>query len=468
MKLEQTILKNLVYNEEYTRKVLPFLKAEYFIDRSEKFIFNFIEKFILKYNSNPTAESLLIDVQEHDGSIEDVEQMEVIISHIKTDSENSNLDWLLNTTEKFCQEKAIYNAVLESIHILDGKSKTNEKGAIPKILSDALSVGFDTNIGHDYFEDADERFEFYHKIENRIAFDLEAFNIATNGGLPAKTLNILLAGTGVGKTLAMCHIAAGFMAQGKNVLYITLEMAEERIAERIDANILNIDLDDLEKLSKDMYDKKVDKAKKKITGKLIVKEYPTATASSIHFRALLNELNLKRNFKPDVIFVDYLNICCSARVKFGANVNSYTYVKNIAEELRGLAVEFNVPLISATQTTRGGFTNSDPGLEDTSESFGLPATADFMCALITSEELERVNQIMVKQLKNRYADLNKMKRFVIGIDKAKMRLYDVEDSAQDDVMNDAIEQPKIKREDINDKFARKRREMSEKYGNLKV
>jgi len=482
LNLEQTILKNLLFNEEYTRKVLPFLKEEYF-QGNEKVIFNEIEKFILKYNTNPTVESLSLTVLEHQGSGDEIDATIEIIETIKKDGDsNSNLDWLLDKTEKFCQEKAIYNAVLESIHILDGKNKTNDKGIIPKLLSDALGVGFDTNIGHDYFENAEERYEYYHRKESKIEFDLEIFNIITKGGFSPKTLNILLAGTGVGKSLAMCHLAAGFMTNGLNVLYITLEMAEERIAERIDANLLNVDLDDLMSLSKDMYDKKINKALAKINGKLIIKEYPTASASTIHFRALLNELNLKRSFVPDVIFVDYLNICCSSRIKAGANINSYTYVKSIAEELRGLAVEFNVPIVSATQTTRSGFTNSDPGLEDTSESFGLPATADFMCALISTEELESLNQIMVKQLKNRYSDLNYNKRFVLGIDKAKMRLYDVEQSAQKGITDSGRQTSKPEvhytgafggtaddppwhepvREDMNAKFKRLQKEYREK------
>jgi archaellum biogenesis ATPase FlaH len=344
--------------------------------------------------------------------------------------EKPNQEWLIDKTEKFCQEKAIYNAVRNSITILEGKDKTNDKGSIPKLLSDALAVSFDNSIGHDYLENSDERYEFYHRKEERIPFDLEFFNKITKGGLPAKTLNIALAGTGVGKSLFMCHVAAGCMSQGKNVLYITLEMAEEKIAERIDANLLNVSIDNLMELPKDIYDKKVKRVKEMTTGKLIIKEYPTASASAIHFRTLLNELNLKRNFVPDIIFIDYLNICCSSRIKAGANVNSYTYVKSIAEELRGLAVEFGVPIVSATQTTRSGYTNSDPGLEDTSESFGLPATADLMFALISSEELEALNQIMVKQLKNRYSDPTTHKRFVLGIDRSKMKLYDVEQDAQ--------------------------------------
>jgi replicative DNA helicase len=432
MKLEQAILKNLVCNEEYLRKVLPFLKSDYFSDRTERALYNEITSFTETYNHSPTTEAISIAIKEKSNLTDDEVKgcetyLQEIESNIKPETE---IQWLIDKTEKFCQEKAIYNGVLRAISILDGKDKSQDKGAIPTILSDALAVSFDTTVGHDYLEDSDERYEFYHRKEERIPFDLDYFNKITKGGLPAKTLNIALAGTGVGKSLFMCHVAAGAMVQGKNVLYITLEMAEEKIAERIDANLLNVTLDDLIDLPKDMYDKKVAKVREKTYGKLIIKEYPTASASATHFRTLLNELNLKRSFKPDIIFIDYLNICCSSRIKAGANINSYTYVKSIAEELRGLAVEYNVPIVSATQTTRSGFTSSDPGLEDTSESFGLPATADLMFALITSEDLEELGQIMVKQLKNRYNDPTYYKRFTIGVDRAKMRLYDVEQSAQ--------------------------------------
>ena len=432
MKLEQAILKNLICNEDYLRKVLPFLKSDYFSDRTERALYNEIASFTETYNHSPTAEALSLAVKERRNLTDDeVEKSEAYLKEIESiKAEESNIQWLVDKTEKFCQEKAIYNAVLGSISILDGKDKQQDKGAIPKILSDALAISFDTTVGHDYLEDSDERYEFYHRKEERIPFDLDYFNKITKGGLPAKTLNIALAGTGVGKSLFMCHVASSCMVQGKNVLYITLEMAEEKIAERIDANLLNVSLDDLMDLPKDMYDKKVAKVREKTYGKLIIKEYPTASASTTHFRTLLNELNLKRSFKPDIIFVDYLNICCSSRIKAGANINSYTYVKSIAEELRGLAVEYNVPVVSATQTTRSGFTSSDPGLEDTSESFGLPATADLMFALISSEDLEELGQIMVKQLKNRYNDPTYYKRFTIGIDRAKMRLFDVEQSAQ--------------------------------------
>ena len=437
MKLEQAILTSLIYNEDYLRKVLPFIKPEYFSDRTERTLFNEITSFTETYNSPPEIAALSIAVKEKTNLTDDeVQKCEDYLSEIEKDNNpKTEIQWLVDKTEKFCQEKAIYNAVLGSISILDGKDKTNDKGAIPKILSDALAISFDTTVGHDYLQDSDERYEFYHRKEERIPFDLDIFNKITKGGLPAKTLNIALAGTGVGKSLFMCHMAAGAMVQGKNVLYITLEMAEEKIAERIDANLLNVTLDDLMELPKDLYDKKVERVKSKTTGKLIIKEYPTASASTIHFRTLLNELNLKKSFIPDIIFVDYLNICCSARIRAGSNINSYTYVKSIAEELRGLAVEYNLPIVSATQTTRSGFTSSDPGLEDTSESFGLPATADLMFALITSEDLEALGQIMVKQLKNRYNDPSYYKRFTVGVDRSKMKLYDIDQSGQMNIID---------------------------------
>jgi len=446
MRLEQTILKNLICNEEYLRKVLPFLKQEYFSDRTDRTIYNEIYSFTNKYNVSATIEAINLAVKENRHLTEDeLEKCEASLTEIeKSAKEKSEIQWLIDKTEKFCQEKAIYNAVLGSISILDGKDKTNDKGSIPKILSDALSVSFDNSVGHDYLENSESRYEFYHRKEERIPFDLDYFNKITKGGLPAKTLNIALAGTGVGKSLFMCHVAASCMVQGKNVLYITLEMAEEKIAERIDANLLNVTVDDLIELPKDVYDKKIARLREKTIGKLIIKEYPTASASTTHFRTLLNELNLKKSFVPDIIFVDYLNICCSSRIKAGASVNSYTYVKSIAEELRGLAVEFGVPIVSATQTTRSGYTSSDPGLEDTSESFGLPATADLMFALISSEELEELGQIMVKQLKNRYSDPTTHKRFSLGIDRAKMRLYDVEQSAQNDIVDSGISKPNKK------------------------
>ena len=434
-RLETSILKNLIYNEDYARKIIPFIKDEYFSDTTERRVFKEIETFINQYKNLPTYESLVINFTESKHLTESEVQSAVeLVREIHSDKdEPTDMAWLTDQTEKFCQDKAIYNAIMEAVQILDDKKDSKPKGAIPKILSDALGVSFDSTVGHDYINDSDARYDFYHRHENRIPFDLDLFNKITKGGLPTKTLNICLAGTGVGKSLFMCHAAAGCLSQGKNVLYITLEMAEERIAERIDANLLNVDMNYLQTMTKPEYDRKFEVLRNKTQGKLIIKEYPTASASALHFRALLNELQLKKNFVPDIIFIDYLNICSSARIKPGANVNSYSYIKAIAEELRGLAVEFSVPVVSATQTTRSGFTNSDPGLEDTSESFGLPATADFMFALISTEELEQLNQIMVKQLKNRYGDPNNYKRFVIGIDRSKMRLYDVEQSAQVDI-----------------------------------
>ena len=437
MRMEQLILRNLVHNNDYFRKVLPFLKTEYFGEKTESVIFEEIVKYASQYNNGPSIDALLITINERTNLSN--HEVEDIIAYIKDDigfkNDPAKLEWLMDKTEKFCQEKAIYNAILSSISILDGKDTKHEKGAIPKILSDALAVTFNNSIGHDYLENTDQRYEFYHRKEERIPFDIELLNKITRGGLPQKTLNIILAGTGVGKSLFMCHSAASCLIQGKNVLYITLEMAEEKIAERIDANLLNVKTEELAILTKESYDKKVSRVREKTTGKLIIKEYPTASASVTHFRALLNELHLKRNFTPDIIFIDYLNICASSRLKHGSNVNSYTYVKSIAEELRGLAVEFSVPIVSATQTTRSGFNNSDPGLEDTSESFGLPATADLMIALISSPEMEELNQMMVKQLKNRYSDPTYYKRFVIGVDRAKMKLYDVDQSGQSEIVD---------------------------------
>ena len=431
-RLEQTILKNLIYNEEYTRKVLPFIRSEYFSNVNERNVFKEVFSFINEYKTLPTNEALIINFTESKEHSETQvrEAIQLLQELNKSKNEPSEIQWLTTQTEKFCQDKAIYNAIMESVSILDDKTGAKTKGEIPKLLSDALGVSFDSHIGHDYINDYDSRYDFYHKTEKQIQFDLDLFNKITKGGLPIKTLNIALAGTGVGKSLFMCHVAASCISQGHNVLYITMEMAEERIAERIDANLLNVDLNSLKTMTKDEYTKKFNALTNKVHGKLIIKEYPTASASVLHFRTLLQDLALKKNFKPDIIFVDYLNICSSARIKHGANLNSYSYIKAIAEELRGLAVEYSVPIVSATQTTRSGFTNTDPGLEDTSESFGLPATADFMFALVTSEELEQLNQIVVKQLKNRYGDPNLHKRFVIGIDRSKMKLYDVEDSAQ--------------------------------------
>ena len=418
--IQQTILRNLLSNEDYLRKVIPFLKKEYF-EAEHKVLFNEIVSFVNKYNKLPTKESITVDMTTA-GTLDTVSGLVDIVFT----PEEVNEEWLLNSTEKWCQDRAIYLAIMESINVIDGKNQSLTKNAVPEILSDALAVSFDTNVGHDYIDNSDDRFDFYHRIEDRLPFDLENFQDITKGGIPNKTLNIALAGTGVGKSLFMCHVAASSLMQGKNVLYITLEMAEERIAERIDANLFNLPIDQLESLSKNMFDDKIAKIAKKNIGKLIVKEYPTGAAHASHFRALLNELKLKKQFEPDVIFIDYLNICASSRMKgLGGAINSYSYVKAIAEELRGLAVEFNVPVFSATQTTRSGFSNTDVGLEDTSESFGLPATADFMFALISTEELQRLGQMMVKQLKNRYNDPTYKKRFIIGVDRSRMRLFDV-------------------------------------------
>ena len=428
--IERTALTQLVTNEEYTRKVLPFLKGDYFSDKTERTIFEEIQKFVDKYNKIPTQTSLEIEVQgRKDLNESDYKKVVEVIKTLKPTDVDYN--WLVDQTESWCQGRAVYNAIVAGISIIDGKDKKRTADAIPSILTDALAVGFDNRVGHDYLEEGDARFEYYHKVEEKIAFDLEFFNKITKGGLPPKTLNIALAGTGVGKSLAMCHFAANCLSQGKNVLYITLEMAEERIAERIDANLMNISIDDLHELPKQMFDDKIAKIIKKTSGKLIVKEYPTASAHTAHFRGLIKELAIKKTFKPDIIFVDYLNICASSRFKGAQNVNSYMYIKAIAEELRGLAVETNVPIMSATQTTRSGFVSTDIGLEDTSESFGLPATADFMFALISTEELEELNQIAVKQLKNRYNDPTIAKRFVLGIDRAKMKLFDVSSTEQD-------------------------------------
>lgn len=438
MAFEQVIFSNLIFNEEYARKVIPFLKEEYFVDYTDKILFKLIDSYSKTYNSFPSKEALVIDLTNKEGINEDTfKKCRDIIQNLDKD-ENTKLEWLLDKTETFCQEKAVYNAIMKSIEIIDDKSGKLTKGSIPQILTDALGVSFDSHIGHDFIDDSDSRFEFYHTRESRVPFDLEFFNKITQGGLPKKTLNIILAGTGVGKSLAMCHFAAANMVAGLNVLYITMEMAEERIAERIDANLLDVTLDDLKVIPKDSYDKKMERLKRKVKGKLVIKEYPTACAGSANFRHLLNELKIKKNFVPDVIYIDYLNICMSSRIRHGSNVNSYTLVKAIAEELRGLAVEHNVPIISATQTTRSGYSSSDVGLEDTSESFGLPATADFMFALTTSEELEELGQIMVKQLKNRYNDPSVNRRFVLGVDRSKMRLYDVEQSAQEDILDGPV------------------------------
>ena len=428
--IEQTILRNLLTDEKYMRKVLPFIKPDYF-QGVYKTLFKEAGKYVAKYNKLPTTETLIIELQEVSSWSDEQYQMAMDIVPQLFTCEVIDQDWLIDSTEKWCQDRALYNAVMESISIIDGKHESLTKNALPDILSKALGVSFDKNVGHDYIENVEERYEFYHTEEDRIPFDLEYFNVVTKGGVPNKTLNICLAGTGVGKSLFMCHVAASALSEGKNVLYITMEMAEERIAERIDANLLNVPIDQLENLSKDIFTTKVNNLSKKTNGKLIIKEYPTGSAHTGHFRALLNELKLKKEFEPDIIFIDYLNICASSRMKgMGGAINSYNYIKAIAEELRGLAVEFDVPLFSATQTTRSGFSNSDIGLEDTSESFGLPATADLMFALISTEELEQLGQLMVKQLKNRYNDPTHNKRFVIGVDRSKMRLFDVDEREQ--------------------------------------
>lgn len=435
--LEEVILSNLLLNEEYSRKVVPFLKEEYFSQQQHRVVYSLIDEYIKKYNGLPTKEALVIELSEKTGLSEQVfnEAKSTVSALAPSDTQ---IDWLLDSTEKFCQDKAIYNAIMQSITIIDDKTGNASKGAIPKILQDALGVSFDSSVGHDYLQDSDIRYDFYHRKEDRIPFDLTLLNSITRGGLPRKTLNVILAGTGVGKSLFMCHAAANNLCQNRNVLYITLEMAEEKIAERIDANLLNVSIDELMTLPKESYDKKINKLREKYVGKLIVKEYPTASAGSAHFRHLLNELRIKRNFVPDIIYIDYLNICSSSRIRAGSNVNSYTYIKAIAEELRGLAVEFNVPVVSATQTTRSGYSNSDIDLTDTSESFGLPATADFMIALIKSDDLNELDQIMIKQLKNRYNDPNINKKFVVGVDRPKFRLYDVEESAQNDILDGPV------------------------------
>ena len=438
-RIETTILRNLIYNEDYSRKVIPFIKPEYFEQRSEQVIFEEITQFIVKYGSAITIEALNIEIENRtDLNETEVREIREINSSL-TDSVVEN-QWLLDTTEKWCRDRAIYLALMESIHIADGEDEKKNRDAIPSILSDALAVSFDNHIGHDYLNDYEERYESYHRKEDKIPFELEFFDKITKGGIPNKTLNIALAGTGVGKSLFMCHVASSVLLQGKNVLYITLEMAEEKIAERIDANLLNVNIQDITDLPRKIFENKVTNLAQKTQGTLIIKEYPTASAHSGHFKALLNELALKKSFKPDIIFIDYLNICASSRYRAGSNVNSYSYIKAIAEELRGLAVEANLPIVSATQTTRSGFANSDVDLTDTSESFGLPATADLMFALISTDELELLNQIMVKQLKNRYNDPTIFKRFVVGIDRAKMRLYDCEQSAQEDIVDSGQEE----------------------------
>ena len=438
-KIETTILKNLIFNDEYCRKVLPFLKQDYFESFHERVIFEEIANFVIKYSTMPTKDVIGIEVEKRTDISEDT--FKTVCDYV-TNFEDSavEINWLTDTTEKWCRDRAIYLALMESIKIADGQDDKKNRDAIPSILQDALAVSFDNHIGHDYLNDYELRYETYHRKEEKIPFDLEYFNKITKGGLPNKTLNIALAGTGVGKSLFMCHMASSILLQGRNVLYITLEMAEDRIAERIDANLLNVNIKDIVDLPKQMFDTKVNSIAKKTQGTLIIKEYPTASAHAGHFKSLLNELSLKKSFRPDIIFIDYLNICGSSRYKSNFSVNSYSYVKAIAEELRGLAVEFNVPIVSATQTTRSGYGNSDVELTDTSESFGLPATADLMFALISTEELEQLGQIMVKQLKNRYNDPTINKRFIVGIDRAKMRLYDCEQKAQDDILDSGQEE----------------------------
>jgi replicative DNA helicase len=451
--IEVTILRNLLFNNEYCRKVLPFIKLDYFENFHEKVLFDEMSKFITTYDSLATKEVLLIEAEKRTDISEDT--YKTICEYVSNlDDSPAELNWLIDTTEKWCRDRAIYLALMESIKIADGQEETKSRDAIPSILQEALAIGFDHNIGHDYLNDYEQRYESYHRKEDKIPFDLDYFNKITKGGIPNKTLNIALAGTGVGKSLFMCHMASSVLLQGRNVLYITLEMAEERIAERIDANLLNVNIKDIEELPKKVFETKVNSISKKTQGTLIIKEYPTASAHTGHFKALLNELSLKKSFRPDIIFIDYLNICGSSRYKANFSVNSYSYVKAIAEELRGLAVEFNVPIVSATQTTRSGYGNSDVELTDTSESFGLPATADLMFALISTEELEQLGQIMVKQLKNRYNDPTINKRFVVGIDRAKMRLYDCEQKAQDNILDSGKEEEyTYEEEPKKDKFA---------------
>ncbi len=446
MRIETTILSNLIHNEDYTRKAIPFIKEEYFQDQVEKVIYKTIWDYVDRYKNNPDVEALLIEIGKATYTDDQYKSATDYLSEKITESK-VELQWLLDETEQWCKDKAIYQAILNGIQIIDGKDKDKIPEAIPTILTEALSVSFDTHIGHDYLEQSIDRYEFYHTVEDKIPFDLDYFNRITKGGLPKKTLNVCLAGTGVGKSLFMCHSASATLMQGKNVLYITLEMAEEKIAERIDANLMNISMEDLHDLPRHMYEDRFGKVQKKTHGRLIVKEYPTASAHCGHFRSLLNELALKKDFKPDIIYVDYLNICASSRFRASAAVNSYTYIKAIAEELRGLAVECNLPIVSATQTTRTGFVSTDIGLEDTSESFGLPATADLMFALISTDELEELNQMLVKQLKNRYNDPTLNKKFIVGVDRGKMKLYDVAQTAQTDLVDTGQE------EEIVDRFA---------------
>ena len=445
MRIETTILSNLIHNEEYTRKVIPFIRSENFTDYTEREIYKVVSNYVEKYNNTPSIEAIDIDLQKTNQNEEQYKTLQNYIEQLQPSE--SEYVWLLDETEKWCKDRAIYNAIFSGIQIIDGKDKKKTPEAIPDILTKALAVSFDTQVGHDYIDQSTERYEFYHTVEEKIPFDLDFFNKITKGGMPNKTLNVVLAGTGVGKSLFMCHVAAASLMKNYNVLYITLEMAEKKIAERIDANLMNISLDDLHDLPARMFTDKFSRIQKKTQGKLIVKEYPTASANTGHFRALLNELALKKSFRPDIVFVDYLNICSSSRFKMGASINSYSYIKSIAEELRGLAVEFNLPIMSATQTTRQGYVSTDVGLEDTSESFGLPATADLMFAIISTEELEKLNQLLVKQLKNRYNDPTLNRRFIIGVDRAKMKLFDVSQKAQTDLVDTGQEE-----EAVFDKF----------------
>jgi len=462
MKIEKVILQNLIHNEDYLRKVIPFLKSEYFSDSTENLIYRKVSDFIQEYNNLPNKDALIISCQ-NDKTLTEDHYKEAVAYISDLDKSEHNLDWLYKETENFCKDKAIYNAILKSVSILDGREKDRSKDGIPSMLQEALGVCFDNQVGHDYIENYNERYDFYHRKETRIPFDLDYFNKITNGGLPNKTLNVVLAGTGVGKSLFMCHVASSVLSQGKNVLYVTLEMAEERIAERIDANLMNITLDQLKDIPKSIYQNRMEKLREKTEGKLIIKEYPTTGAHVGHFKSLLNELQLKRQFKPDIIIVDYLNICSSSRFKAGSNINSYTLVKSIAEELRGLAVEENLPILSATQTTRGGYGSTDVELTDTSESFGLPATVDFMFALISTEDLEQLNQLMVKQLKNRYNDPTVNKRFVIGVDRSKMKLYNLEQSAQKNLSDSGLklDESSLENYDMKNVFKRANKDFSQ-------
>lgn len=457
-RIEKTILRNLVHDEPYMRRVFPFLKADYFGDATDRAVFSSIRQFIVDYNDCPTIEALDIALQKGKLTEDQFASAHDLVKELTPEPANGS--WLINESERWCKERAIYNAIIRSIEIMDGKDKQLTTDALPSLLQDALGVGFDNSVGHDYINDAASRFEFYHRVENRIAFDLEMFNKITNGGLPNKTLNVALAGTGVGKSLFMCHVAAACLAAGKHVLYITLEMAEEKIAERIDANLMNLPMDELHNLPKQMFSNRIDRIKDKTEGRLIIKEYPTAGAHAGHFKSLINELSLKQKFRPDMIMVDYLNICASSRFKGGANINSYTLVKSIAEELRGLAIEHDVPILTATQTTRSGYGNTDVELTDTSESFGLPATADLMFALISTEELEALNQLLVKQLKNRYNDPTVNRKFIIGIDRAKMKLYDVEARAQQGLSQSG--------QDDDDNYRPANRKLNRDFSGIKV